>query len=85
MPGPFQGGRISHRSFCRDGARGRMPTPTALVAAILSRKGAIYRTYRRLHRFRLQAGQEFAGKPIVMRLTGRQREPTGRPLVSTSA
>jgi hypothetical protein len=35
----------------------------------------IIATVGQQHCFRLQARQEFPGKPVVMRLTSRQREP----------
>ena len=49
--------------------------PGALLDGKCSDPICIITSVGQQQRFRLQARQEFAGKPVVMRLTGCQREP----------
>ena len=49
--------------------------PCTLLGRKASDPVRIIATVGQQHCFRLQSRQEFASKPVVMRLTGRQREP----------
>jgi len=49
--------------------------PSALLGGECSDPIRIIATVGQQHCFQLQAREEFAGKPVVMRFTGRQREP----------
>ncbi len=59
--------------------------PRSFVDGEVSDPVGVVATIGKQHRSRLQARQKLAGKPNVVGLTGRQREPTGRPFVSTTA
>jgi hypothetical protein len=49
--------------------------PSALLGGECSNPIRIISSVGQQHCFRLQAREKFAGKPVVMRLTGCQREP----------